>query len=74
MNQFTFAILHVTATLAALLVPTAVSAGSPSDTSSLSGSKPNIVFVLTDDQGMGDMSCMGNKVLKTPNIDQLFQQ
>ena len=41
---------------------------------SLEGSRPNIVFVLTDDQGMGDLSCMGNKVLRTPHIDRLFQQ
>ena len=37
----------------------------------LTGSKPNIVFILTDDQGYGDMSCHGNPVLKTPNMDWL---
>ena len=41
---------------------------------SLEGSRPNIVFVLTDDQGMGDLTCMGNKVLRTPHIDRLYQQ
>ncbi|PAY16799.1 arylsulfatase [Rhodopirellula sp. SM50] len=41
---------------------------------SLKGSRPNIVFVMTDDQGMGDLSCMGNEVVRTPNIDQLYQQ
>ncbi len=35
----------------------------------LKGSRPNIVLVMTDDQGMGDLSCMGNKVLRTPNLD-----
>ena len=35
--------------------------------------KPNIVFVLTDDQGYGDLSCHGNQVLKTPNIDQHYK-
>jgi arylsulfatase A-like enzyme len=35
----------------------------------LKGSRPNIVFILTDDQGYGDLSCHGNPVLKTPNMD-----
>ncbi|XZE21379.1 arylsulfatase [Pirellulaceae bacterium SH449] len=33
--------------------------------------KPNIVFVLTDDQGYGDLSAHGNPVLATPHLDQL---
>lgn len=32
---------------------------------------PNVVLVMTDDQGYGDLSCHGNPVLKTPNIDGL---
>ncbi len=40
----------------------------------LSDSRPNIIFILTDDQGMGDLSCMGNRILKTPHIDQLYAQ
>ncbi len=32
---------------------------------------PNIVLILTDDQGYGDLSCTGNPVLKTPHIDRL---
>ena len=32
---------------------------------------PNVVFVLTDDQGYGDLSCHGNPVLKTPHLDAL---
>ena len=34
--------------------------------------KPNVVVILTDDQGYGDFSCHGNPVLKTPNIDRLY--
>src|SRR5262249_51262639 len=37
----------------------------------LTGKKPNIVFILTDDQGYGDLSAHGNPILKTPNIDRL---
>ncbi len=33
--------------------------------------RPNVVFVLTDDQGYGDLSCHGNPVLQTPNLDAL---
>ncbi len=40
----------------------------------LAGSRPNIIFILTDDQGMGDLSCMGNPILKTPHIDRLYAQ
>ncbi|WP_404305287.1 arylsulfatase [Neorhodopirellula lusitana] len=38
------------------------------------GRRPNIVLVMTDDQGMGDLSCMGNEVVKTPNIDQFYER
>ncbi len=41
---------------------------------SLEGSRPNIILVMTDDQGMGDFSCLGNPVLKMPNIDRFYDQ
>ncbi|TWT57829.1 Arylsulfatase precursor [Thalassoglobus neptunius] len=36
--------------------------------------QPNVVLVITDDQGYGDLSCHGNPVLKTPAIDALFEE
>ena len=40
----------------------------------IAADKPNVVIVLTDDQGYGDLSCHGNPVLKTPNIDSLYAE
>jgi len=42
--------------------------------SGLSGSRPNIILVMTDDQGYGDLACHGHPFLKTPNIDKLYAQ
>ena len=36
--------------------------------------KPNIVFLLTDDQRWDTLGCMGNKAIKTPNIDRMAEQ
>ncbi|WP_298866684.1 arylsulfatase [uncultured Gimesia sp.] len=41
-------------------------------TNSIQGAEPpNIIYVMADDLGYGDLGCFGQKVIKTPNIDQL---
>jgi len=40
----------------------------------LAGKKPNIVVVLTDDQGYGQLGCQGHPFLKTPSIDSPYNQ
>lgn len=35
---------------------------------------PNVILILTDDQGYGDLSCYGAKDIRTPNIDQLAKE
>lgn len=35
---------------------------------------PNVVLIITDDQGYGDLSCHGNGMLQTPNLDALYRQ
>jgi arylsulfatase len=39
-----------------------------------SKNKPNVILVMTDDQGYGDFSCHGNPVLITPSLDRLQGQ
>jgi arylsulfatase A-like enzyme len=39
----------------------------------LSQTKPNVLYIITDQQSNNMMSCTGNKFLKTPNLDRLAQ-
>ena len=50
--------------LATLLLAAPCSAAEPR-------AKPNIVFILADDLGWGDLGCFGQTKIKTPNLDQL---
>jgi arylsulfatase len=43
-----------------------------SNAARLNDTRPNIVFILADDLGMGDLACMGNPDVQTPNIDALY--
>ncbi|MGC1276118.1 MAG: arylsulfatase [Planctomycetaceae bacterium] len=36
--------------------------------------RPNVIVVITDDQGYGDLSCHGNPVLETPHLDRLHDE
>ncbi len=39
-----------------------------------SADQPNVVFILADDMGYGDLGCYGHPVAKTPHIDRLAEQ
>jgi arylsulfatase A-like enzyme len=61
MNQYLFFPL-----ICLFLLSTPAKAQSPS--------KPNILVILTDDLGIGDVSCYGGKNIQTPAIDQLSSE
>lgn len=41
---------------------------------SLKGSRPNVILIMTDDEGIGDLACLGNPIIHTPHIDDLYKQ
>jgi arylsulfatase A-like enzyme len=53
--------------LSSLVVPQVAAAPQPA-------TKPNIVVILTDDQGRGDYGACGTKDIQTPQMDRLFRE
>jgi N-acetylgalactosamine-6-sulfatase len=53
------------------VVASATFAATPAPTTA---GRPNIVFILADDWGWGDLSCHGHPYVKTPNIDRLARE
>jgi arylsulfatase A-like enzyme len=64
--------ISLIAVVVGILVTVAIGRASAAD--SLAGKRPNIIFIVTDDQGYGDLSCHGNPILKTPNIDRIHAE
>ncbi|MFI3279256.1 MAG: arylsulfatase [Rikenellaceae bacterium] len=62
-------------TIAALLPVSTLIAAPEADKSAAKNEnkKPNIIFIMTDDQGKGDLGCTGNTYIQTPHIDNFYQ-
>jgi arylsulfatase A-like enzyme len=62
--------MHLRTTLLILLC----AAATLRESSAADLSKPNVILIMTDDQGYGDLGCHGNPILKTPNLDRLHAE
>ncbi len=61
------ALMSAVAAIVALIHCPALAAVDETD-----GSRPNVILILTDDQGYGEITAHGNPVIKTPNMDRLY--
>ena len=55
-------------------LPLACAAMLPVTKTAQAANRPNIIVILTDDLGYGDLSCMYSRDMRTPNLDMLFNE
>lgn len=62
-------------TLLALLIGTSGSLEAQREQSPARGdARPNVILIITDDQGYGDLAALGNAVIQTPSLDRLHAE
>ncbi|KJF45349.1 arylsulfatase [Draconibacterium sediminis] len=59
--------------MAAILLAACQPTGKTADSKTVNKETPNIIYILADDLGYGDLGCYQQKIIKTPHIDQLAQ-
>ena len=43
-------------------------------TNSVIGSRPNVIYILADDLGIGDIEPFGQRYIKTPNLNRMMNE
>lgn len=62
------------ATIPPALICSMISCTAPKNSENEKNTKPNIIYILSDDLGYGELGCYGQKKIETPNIDKLAQE
>ncbi|MDE5626635.1 MAG: sulfatase-like hydrolase/transferase, partial [Candidatus Amulumruptor sp.] len=66
--------IHLLATGAGTLAAAAVTAQSTDAAATNPDRRPNILYIMCDDMGYGDLGCYGQQLISTPRIDSLAAQ
>ena len=59
--------------IALLALGTTMTSGAALASNTVDKATPNVLLILVDDLGLGDLSCQYAKDLSTPNIDRIFE-
>ena len=68
------ALFSIPTLLVGLLVSSVLLLQDPEDTAQQENPKPNVVFILADDLGYGDLGFLGQPYIETPNIDRMARE